>query len=102
MNIQIRMKRGLIFANHGHEIKDGRKCGSLEAAPGTFNSCQCKKVYCANQMSKIETVVIQRIRYNRKGIFSNGYLAGDPNKNWEMKYAKPIRTFLMLSEVRFY
>ena len=99
MDIQVNVKRGLISAIPGHPIKDGKKCGHLQGL--IFESCYCYNVTCENSITKIETVTIQRTRYDRRGVFSNGYL-DDPLDNWQLKYGKPIRTFLTLGEVKFY
>ena len=101
MELNVMVKQGKIAAMPGQKIKDGRKCNTLQAPPGTFHECQCKNITCIKPMSGIKTVAIQRIRKDRRRIFSNEY-HDIALQNWDGKYSKPIRTFLMISEVRFY
>ena len=101
IDIRVTMKKGEILANPGHLITDGRECGRFQAAAGMMDRCSCKNVTCINPISNVETVAIQRVRLNRKSVFTEGYL-DNPSSAWEVKYAKPIRTYLMLNEVTFY
>ena len=101
MDIRVTMKRGEIFATPGHIITDGTECGRFQATAGMMERCHCKNVTCTNPISNVESVTIQRVRLNRKSIFTAGYL-DSPSSAWELKYAKPIRTYLMLNEVNFY
>ena len=101
INFNINMKRGKIATVPGHMIKDGTRCGNLQASPGFFSSCECKRIICKSPMSNVESVTIQRIKHDRRGIFSQGSIK-DQASSWELKYAKPIRTFLLIKEVKFY
>ena len=101
MELNVMVKQGKIVATPGHTITDGETCNTLQAPPGTFHECQCKNITCIKPKSGIKTVAIQRIRKDRRRIFSNEY-HDNALQSWDWKYAKPIRTFLMISEVRFY
>ena len=101
MELNVMVKQGKIAATPGHTITDGETCNTLQAPPGTFHECQCKNITCIRPMSRIKTVTIQRVRKNRRRIFSSDY-HDNTLYNWDWKYAKPIRTFLMISELRFY
>ena len=101
MNLNIRIKTGKISAIPGHVIKDGVKCGKLQAPAGFFDSCECTNVKCEKPESNIESVTIQRIKYDRNELFPPSYL----NRQFsimEANYAKPIRTFLVIKEVKFH
>ena len=101
MELNVMVKRGKVAAMPGHKITDGKACNTLQAPPGTFHECQCKNITCIKPMSRIKTVAIQRIRKDRRRIFASEY-HDNTLHNWDGKYSKPIRTFLMISEVRFY
>ena len=101
MELNVTVKQGKITVIPGHTITDGKRCNTLQAPPGTFHECQCKNISCINPISRIQTVAIQRTRKDRRRIFSSDY-HDNTIHNWDGKYAKPIRTFLMISEVRFY
>ena len=101
MELNVVVKQGKIAAIPGHKIADGKTCNTLQAPAGTLHECQCKNITCMKPMSRIKTVAIQRIRKDRRRIFEGDY-HDDTIHNWDEKYAKPIRTFLMISEVRFY
>ena len=101
MNLNVMMKKAMISSLPGNIIKDGTTCGKLEAPAGFYDSCDCTNVTCNNPLSNVKSVTIQRIKYDRNGIFDSRFL-NEQLLSMQSKYAKPIRTFLVIKEVRFH
>ena len=101
INLNVMMKKAKILSVPGHIIKDGAMCGKLEAPSGFYDSCECTNITCDNPMSNVKSVTIQRIKYNRNRIFAPGF-SNEQISEIQSKYAKPIRTFLVIKEVRFH